>query len=61
MTIFPIHSETLKQLYENGHISSEALTAIAPIQWLAANHPELLRDSQNAIAAIEAMKMKTTT
>jgi hypothetical protein len=55
MNYFPVNPETLKQLYENGHISSEALTAISPIQWLAANHPELLRDSQNAIAAIEAL------
>lgn len=52
MNYFPVDPEILKQLYENGHISSEALTAIAPIQWLAVNYPELLSNTEEAMKAI---------
>ena len=41
--IFPIDSAILETLYQQGQLSAEALTAIAPIKWLAVHHPELLK------------------
>lgn len=52
MTLFPIHPETLKVLYANGHITSAALIAIAPPVWLAKHYPELLKQLDQASEAI---------
>lgn len=60
MKIIPVELNNLINLYQNGHITKEGLTAIAPIQWLAGHHPDLLSDSQNVTAAIQAMTPQKT-
>ena len=61
MNPFLIDPDTLKTLYSNGHITDEALTAIAPIRWLAIHYPALVTTPEQTEKAIAACQPKPKT